>query len=142
MSFAGGDIIHGGDPLISGIRYILAVFLFLEKDDENENKIENIEMKSKTEIEDDEKEIEENIFEDEKIEGMGKKCGEEDESFLFIKSFLSCYKTDPYFLLKPTKNEESDSKMGTVIDDLIVKSTVYHTETEKSSFSFGFDFIE
>ena len=78
MSFAGGDIIHGGDPLISGIRYILAVFLFLEKDDENENKIENIEMKSKTEIEDDEKEIEENIFEDEKIEGMGKKCGEED----------------------------------------------------------------
>jgi hypothetical protein len=30
LSFPGGDVTHGGDPLLSGTRYIIAVFLLLE----------------------------------------------------------------------------------------------------------------
>jgi hypothetical protein len=33
LSFPGGDITHGGDPLLSGTRYIIAVFLLLEAED-------------------------------------------------------------------------------------------------------------
>jgi hypothetical protein len=33
LSFPGGDITHGGDPLLSGTRYIIAVFLLLEAGD-------------------------------------------------------------------------------------------------------------
>lgn len=35
LSFPGGDVTHGGDPLLSGTRYIIAVFLLLEAGEED-----------------------------------------------------------------------------------------------------------
>lgn len=158
LSFAGGEILHGGDPLLYGIRYILAVFLFLEKGDDNDNETErNDYEKEKTGRE--EKTDMEREREDEKVEektiANSHKCDrnkntdkkveveeEEGKSNIFIKSFLSCYKSDPHFILNPIKNKDYESKTKIVIDNSITKNSVYHTETSQSTFSFGFDFIE
>jgi hypothetical protein len=40
LSFPGGTIIHGGDPLLGGTRYIIAVFLLLEESDKSGMKTE------------------------------------------------------------------------------------------------------
>ena len=140
LSFAGGNIIHGGDPLISGIRYILAVFLYLEKEVENDVKqITKFEDEKETEAEEEEEEEKE-----EEEEGEDEK--EEEKLVLFIKSFLSCYRADHQFILKSIKNKDSTLITGTVIDNSNLHSDkekiVYDTATNKSDFSFDFNFIE
>ena len=200
LSFAGGEILHGGDPLIHGIRYILAVFLFLEKGNDNEdynegnsenekrglkvgnyyenenqdgsginsNELENVgkgirivkevdkEMKISMNREEDKvkkrlesiHEYEYNQTGEKRFREMDfkEKEGEEEEeemSNIFMKSFLSCYKTDPNFILNPIKNKDLESKTKIIIDNnLNSKNSVYHSETSKSAFSFEFDLIE
>ena len=159
MSFAGGEILHGGDPLLHGIRYILAVFLFLEKGDEKDNKNEDIvrnnngieNMRIKLEREKEEKEKEKtkedthNVDQTDKNRNKEielKNVEEEEMSDIFIKSFLSCYKSDPHFIFNPIKNKDLELKTKIIVDNLNSKSSVYRTETSQSIFSFGFDFIE
>ena len=163
LSFAGGELLHGGDPLLHGIRYILAVFLFLEKGDNNDNEaVKSNHEKEKTgkerkmememEMERKEDKVEEDGIEnidntDHTRENRNKdiKLNEEEEvemSDIFIKSFSSCYKSDPHFVLNPIKNKDLESKKKIIVDNLNSKSAVYHTETSQSTFSFGFDFIE
>jgi hypothetical protein len=30
LSFCGGELLHGGDPIIEGVRYILAAFCYVD----------------------------------------------------------------------------------------------------------------
>jgi hypothetical protein len=166
LSFAGGEMLHGGDPLLYGIRYILAVFLFLEKDNENgrnsdeeENILKeikkemNIDKEGEGEVEGEEKKVKEERIEsidyndkaddNRSIDIELKEEEEEEISNIFIKSFLSCYRSDPQFILNPVKSKDLESKTRMIIDDnLNSKNSVYHTESSQSTFSFGFDFIE
>ena len=109
LSFPGGDIVHGGDPLLCGVRYIIAVFLLLqgeegkeddkeEEDDRDEDKEKVGEKEKEVEKErekgkykEKEKEEEEDVFIFE-WEKDNFDSHDDNEDLAFIQTFLSTYR--------------------------------------------------
>lgn len=67
LSFPGGSLLHGGDPLLSGTRYIIAVFILINDDDESNYKSNYNELNDKGK-ELNHLESQPNVFKKQKIE--------------------------------------------------------------------------
>ena len=146
LSFPGGEVVHGGDPLLSGVRYIIAVFLLLEEGAEGEE--------AGGGDGDDGGEGDEEYTGELVVDGLkGSKSGKEwlnkgvkgvsarapkDQdacAVSFIGSYLSAIEADPFFASPPAPPAEEDTRL-----DRPEKPSVYGPPAEQSSFSFGFGF--
>ena len=148
MSFPGGDILHGGDPLLSGTRYIIAVFLFLaEGMDKGEDKDKDV-----SRYDNEQDQVRGGIdnlhsaalnHDDDIVDDMGTTLDP------FISSFLSTIREDTTFLLSSSTQSKSVSQtvlpltITSTVTATVTKESVYNPSSGSgSSFGFGFSFTD
>ena len=154
MSFPGGDILHGGDPLLSGTRYIIAVFLFLaEGMDKGEDKDEDVDKNKNLSRYDDEQQSVRGGIENLPSAGLNHDDDIVDDIGTtldpFISSFLSTIREDTTFLLSSSTQSKSVSQTvlplttTSTVTATVTKESVYNPSSGSgSSFGFGFSFTE